>query len=246
MDRVIYLAMTGAKYAMQQQATTAHNLANATTTGYKADVNSFRAVPVFSEALATRAYVADSTVGSNFAPGAIQQTGRDLDVAVNGRGWIAVQTDDGTEAYTRAGSLQINANGLLQTRSGMNVLGDGGPIAIPPDTQITISKDGTISAVQPDTLAAVNVVGRIKLVNPQDSELEKSTDGLFRLRNGGAAAPDNAVVLESGSLEASNVNVADTLVTMISQARHFDLQVKLIQNVDNNARQANQILNLNA
>lgn len=147
MDRLIYTAMTGAKHILEQQATTAHNLANATTTGFKAQVDSFRAVPVLGDGLPTRAFVVDATVGTDYKAGSIQQTGRDLDVAVEGPGWIAVQRADGSEGYTRNGSLKINENGQLQTESGMNVMGDGGPISIPPNVIISIGGDGTISAV---------------------------------------------------------------------------------------------------
>jgi flagellar basal-body rod protein FlgF len=137
MDRLIYTAMTGAKHIMEQQANVSHNLANATTTGFRAQLDSFRAVPVISEGLPTRAFVVDSTVGTDFAPGALQQTGRALDVAVQGKGWIAVQMPDGSEAYTRHGNLQLSENGILQTHSGLPVLGDGGPISLPPDLTVS-------------------------------------------------------------------------------------------------------------
>lgn len=247
MDRLIYIAMTGAKHTMWQQASTAHNLANAATTGYKAEANAFRALPVQGDGLPTRAFVVDSTTGADLSSGAIQQTGRDLDVAVQGKGWIAVQTADGSEAYTRNGSLQISPNGILQNRSGLNVLGDGGTIAIPPDTDITVGKDGTISTVPTgQTLTAVATVGRIKLVNPPEADLVKGSDGLFRLQSGQTAPADAKVSLLSGSLEGSNVSVVDALVSMISLGRQFDLQMKLLQNVQANDGKASQLLNLNA
>ncbi|MGH8808027.1 MAG: flagellar basal body rod protein FlgF, partial [Noviherbaspirillum sp.] len=151
MDRLIYTAMTGAKQIMEQQATVSNNLANATTTGFRAQLDSFRAVPVVSEGLATRSFVVDATVGSDFRAGAIQQTGRALDVAVQGDGWIAVERADGSEGYTRHGSLKLNENGVLQTQSGLNVMGDGGPITVPPDVVMTIAKDGTISTIPSGT-----------------------------------------------------------------------------------------------
>lgn len=247
MDRLIYIAMTGAKHTMWQQASTAHNLANATTTGYKAEANAFRALPVQGDGLPTRAFVVDSTTGADLSSGAIQQTSRDLDVAVQGKGWIAVQTADGSEAYTRNGSLQISPNGILQNRSGLNVLGDGGTIAIPPDTDITVGKDGTISTVPTgQTLTAVATVGRIKLVNPPEADLVKGSDGLFRLQSGQTAPADAKVSLLSGSLEGSNVSVVDALVSMISLGRQFDLQMKLLQNAQANDGKASQLLNLNA
>src|SRR5262245_53806053 len=129
MDRMIYVAASGAKQAMSQQATVAHNLANVTTNGFRAEISAFRAVPLRGEAAPTRVFVVDSTRGADFTPGSIQHTGRDLDIAVQGQGWIAVQDADGREAYTRAGSLETNENGVLQTRSKRPVLGDGGPIS---------------------------------------------------------------------------------------------------------------------
>lgn len=247
MDRLIYIAMTGAKHTMWQQASTAHNLANATTTGYKAEANAFRALPVQGDGAPTRAFVVDSTTGADLSSGAIQQTGRDLDVAVQGKGWIAVQTADGSEAYTRNGSLQISPNGILRNRSGLNILGDGGTIAIPPDTDITVGKDGTISTVPTgQSLTAVATVGRIKLVNPPEVDLVKGSDGLFRLKSGQAAPADAQVSLLSGSLEGSNVSVVDALVSMISLGRQFDLQMKLLQSAEANAGKASQLLNMNA
>lgn len=247
MDKLIYIAMAGAKHTLWQQAAVTHNLANAATTGYRAETNAFRALPVFGEGSPTRAFVVDSTTGANFAPGAIQHTGRDLDVAVQGGGWVAVQTPDGGEAYTRNGSLQIGPNGQLQTRNGLTVLGDSGPIAIPPDTDITVAKDGTISTVPiGQNLNAVSAVGRIKLVNPAETDLVRGADGLFRVQSGSAVPADAGVTLISGALETSNVNVVDALVGMISLARQFDMQIKLLQSAESNATKASQVMNLNA
>jgi len=246
MDRLIYIAMTGAKHALWQQASTAHNLANVTTTGYRAETNAFRALPVFGEGAKTRAFVVDSTTGADFSPGVIQQTGRDLDMAVQGKGWIAVQAADGSEAYTRNGSFQINANGVLQTRNGQNVLGDGGPISIPPDNDITVAKDGTISAIPTgQTLTSVTAVGRVKLVNPPEADLVKGEDGLFRLKSGQPAPADANVMLAANSLESSNVNMVEAMVNMITHARSFDMQTKLVTNAQSNDAKAGQILNLN-
>lgn len=246
MDRLIYVAMTGAAQTLGQQAVTAHNLANAATTGYRAETSAFRAVPVYGEGSPTRAFVADSTPGANFTPGAIQQTGHDLDVAVQGQGWVAVQLENGAEAYTRNGSLRVGANGLLQTRSGLNVLGDGGPIAIPPDSAITIGNDGTISAAQAGQGSkSLAVVGRIKLVNPEESQLVRGGDGLFRLLGGGEAQADSKVGILSGALEGSNVNAVEAMVNLIGLARQFEMQMKLLQNAENNSRDASRILSVN-
>ncbi|MBY0267911.1 MAG: flagellar basal-body rod protein FlgF [Burkholderiales bacterium] len=243
MDRLIYVAMSGAKQTMLQQATVANNLANVTTTGFRAQQVALRAAPVIGEGLPTRAFVVDSTPGADFRQGAIQHTGRDLDVAIEGRGWIAVQAADGTEAYTRAGSLEISGNGVLQTRGGLSVMGDGGPISVPPDTRVTVGRDGTVSTVpegnRPNQVAAL---GRIKLVNPEESQLIRGSDGLFRMREGGAAAADPQVRMVGAALEGSNVNAVDAMVTMIALARQFDMQIKMMQNAEGNDRQASQIL----
>jgi len=246
MDRLIYTAMTGAKHALEQQATTSHNLANAATTGFRAQIDQFRAVPVQGAILPTRAFVVDSTTGSDFRSGVIQQTGRDLDVAVQGDGWISVQAADGSEAYTRNGSLKMDENGVLQTHDGLNVMGDGGPLSIPPGRNIAIAKDGTISLV-PDGSAATGLtsVGRLKLVNPPAADLVRGDDGLFRLKDGQAADADSKVTLVSGALESSNVNVVDAMVNMISLARAFDMNMKLLQHAENNDSKASQLLSMN-
>lgn len=244
MDRMIYTAMTGAKHILEQQATTAHNLANATSTGFKAQVDSFRAVPVIGEGMPTRAFVVDATVGADFNPGPIQATNRDLDVAIQGKGWLTVQRADGSEGYTRNGSLKVSENGLLQTASGLTVMGDGGPISIPPDVTISIAKDGTVSSVSNGTLPGPsNAIGRLKLVNPPEADLTRSGDGLFVTKNGSAEVDANVNVV-SGALEGSNVNVVDAMVTMISLARQFETQMKLVQSAENNANKASQLLSM--
>ena len=246
MDRLIYTAMTGAKHAFLQQAGVAHNLANASTTGYRAMEHRFRAVPNQGDGAATRAFVVDASVANVFDQGPMLATGRPLDVALQGDGWMSVETPDGGEAYTRAGNLQINTNGQLQTASGLNVLGDGGPIAIPPDNSVTIAPDGTVSAVPlfgaPNNVA---VVGRIKLVNPPAAELVRGDDGLFRTQTGEPAPLDENVKLASETLEGSNVNPVDAMVNMISLARQFEMQIKMLQTADANASKASQILSMN-
>lgn len=245
MDRMIYTAMTGAKHILNQQETNSHNLANATSTGFRAQIDSFRAMPVVGESMTTRTMVVDSTVGTDMRPGAIQPTGRDLDVAIQGRGWFAVLRPDGSEAYTRNGSFKVDENGQLLTASGMNVQGDGGPISIPPDSTISIAADGTVSATSLATpSAAPNVVGRLKLVNPDDVSMIRGDDGLFTTGNGDADA-DAVVRVVQGSLESSNVNVIEAMVNMISLARSFDSQMKLMQTAENNDNKASQIFNLN-
>jgi flagellar basal-body rod protein FlgF len=245
MDRMIYTAMTGAKHILEQQATTAHNLANATSTGFKSQVDSFRAVPVIGDTLATRAFVVDATVGADFNPGPIQSTNRELDVAIQGKGWLVVQRQDGSEGYTRNGSLKVSENGVLQTASGLTVMGDGGPISIPPDVKISIAKDGTVSSVSTNTLPGPsNSIGRLKLVNPPETNLVRAEDGVFVTKDGNPAEVDANVNVVSGSLEASNVNVIDAMVTMISLARQFETQMKLVQSAENNANKAAQLFSL--
>jgi flagellar basal-body rod protein FlgF len=245
MDRMIYTAMTGAKHILEQQATTAHNLANATSTGFKSQVDSFRAVPVIGNGLATRAFVVDATVGADFNPGAIQSTNRDLDVAVQGKGWLVAQRADGSEGYTRNGSFKVSENGILQTSAGLTVMGDGGPISIPPDVAVTIAKDGTVSTVSNNTKPGPSsVLGRLKLVNPPEENLIRTEDGLFATKNGTPAEVDANVNVVSGALESSNVNVVDAMVSMISLARQFEMQMKLVQSAENNANKAAQLLSL--
>lgn len=245
MDRLIYTAMTGAKHILEQQATTSHNLANSTTTGFRAQLDSFRAVPVISEGLPTRAFVVDATVGTDFSTGSMQNTGRDLDVAIQGKGWLVVQGEDGTEKLTRHGSLKVSENGILQTQSGLNVVGDGGPITIPPEVTIAIAKDGTISSIPMGTKPnAVQVIGRLKLVNPPEANLIRDGDGLFKTIDGNPPDVDAAVSVAGGMLEGSNVNVVESMVTMINLARSFEMQMKLLSNAESNATKASQILAL--
>jgi flagellar basal-body rod protein FlgF len=246
MDRLIYTAASGAKHILEQQATTANNLANVTTTGFRAQIDSFRAVPVVAEGMPTRAFVVNATVGSDFATGPLQMTGRDLDVAVRGKGWLAVQMPDGSEAYTRHGGLQMNENGLLQTARGLAVQGDGGPITIPPETTVSIGGDGTISTIATSTKpGAPTVLGRLKLVNPPEQDLVRGDDGMFRLKDGSTAQADPLVAVAGGALEGSNVSPVDSMVTMIALARSFETQMTLIKNAENNAAKATQILALN-
>jgi flagellar basal-body rod protein FlgF len=246
MDRLIYTAMTGARHILDQQATTSNNLANANSTGFRAQIDSFRAVPVVSEGLPTRAFVVDSTVGANFEQGAIEHTGRAMDVAVQNSGWIAVQAADGSEAYTRNGSLQTDQNGMLQTSNGLLIQGETGPIAVPPQVSVSIASDGTVGTISTDAQAGPSqVLGRIKLVNPPEQSLVRGADGLFRPKDGSTANADASVKLTPGALESSNVNPVEAMVSMISLARSFETQMSLLKNAENNAAKASQILALN-
>ncbi len=243
MDRLIYTAMSGAKSMLDRQAVVANNLANISTAGYRADVSLYRAIPVDGQGLPTRTSVAQSTPGTDFSSGTLIQTGRALDVAVTGSGWIAVQAADGSEAYTRAGSFDISADGTLVTKGGQNVLGDGGPIAVPPNTTVSIGRDGTVSGVptQPPR-TAVTVLGRIKLVDPDESSLKKGDDGLFRMKDGSTADQSETVRVTGGAVEGSNVNPAAAMVDMIGLARQFEMQMKLMPTGEENDKQATQLL----
>ncbi len=243
MDRLIYTAMTGAAQTMNRQAAVAHNLANVATSGYRAEEHRLRAVRVQSEALPTRHFVVDASTHTNFESGPLQHTGRGLDVALKGPGWVALAMPDGTEAYTRAGSLMLDVNGVLQTRHGIPVQGDGGVITIPPDEKISIGDDGSVSTVpQSGAQNIANAIGRIKLVNPPTAQLVRGGDGLFRLPDGAAAPLDPNVKLASGYLEGSNVNAAEQMVSMISLARQFEMQVRLLSTAQSNDQSASQIL----
>jgi flagellar basal-body rod protein FlgF len=245
MDKLIYTAMSGASQVLQQQATVSENLANTNTPGFRAALSTFRAVPLVGEGLPTRIFVVDSTPGSDLTPAAFQPTGRALDVAINGTGWIAVQGADGKEAYTRNGSFQISPNGVLQTRTGLSVMGESGPVTIPPSTQITFAKDGTISTIPEGSQAnSITVVGRLKVVNPPAEQMERGGDGLFRLKDGSTAPADANTEVIAGNLEGSNVNTVEMMVNMISLARKFDMQMKMLTTADNNAKQASSIMSI--
>ncbi|HTP39373.1 MAG TPA: flagellar basal-body rod protein FlgF [Steroidobacteraceae bacterium] len=243
MDRLVYVAMSGAKETLRAQAVNNHNLANASTTGFKADLSAFQTRSVVGDGLPSRAYAVDSSVGWDSTAGALEQTGRDLDVAVQGKGWIAVQAPDGTEAYTRAGDLHVDPSGVLMTGTGHVVLGDSGPVTIPPNTALAVGGDGSISVVPVGQEAkTMATVARIKLVNPPDATLERGEDGLFRTSNGVPAESDATVRLASGVLETSNVNVAAAMTNMIELARNYELQVKAIRTAESDAESATKLL----
>lgn len=248
MNKLIYTAMTGATQALEQQATTAQNLANANTNGFRAQIDSFQAIPVTGPAeFKTRTQVSNATVGTHFLAGPINQTGSDLDIALQGPGWLAVRAEDGSEAYTRNGALQMSPTGILITQSGLQVLGEGGPITIPPDSKLVVGKDGTLSSLVPGLVpATVNVLGRLKLVNPPPNDLVRGDDGLFRLASGGVAPLDPNLHVISGALEGSNVNLVDSMVRMVNLARSYDTQISMIKTAQEMANKASQIMNLNA
>ena len=238
MDRMIYLSMAAAKATMHRQEVVSHNLANVSTNGFRAELAAFRAVPVRGDGASSRVYALESTVGYSNAPGTVQTTGRPLDVAVKGNSWLAVQALDGTEAYTRAGALEVNAEGVLTDVQGRPVVGDGGPLTIPANAVVEVASDGTVSAKvgreRPQPL------GRLKLVTPE-AALQRGTDGLFRAAEGDLAA-DPAARLQSGALEGSNVNAVESMVAMIAAARQFEQQMKALQTAEQKEQSATKLL----
>lgn len=234
MDKLLYIAMSGAKQNMQALSVTANNLANAKTTGFKADLANARAMQAFGEGMPTRVFSTTERAGQNFDSGALITTGRDLDIAIQNGGWLAVQTKDGNEAYTRNGQLKLNDNGTLETSSGDLVIGENGPVSLPlPIDNISISDDGTI-VIQPSGApsSVQEEVGRFKLVNPDSRLLEKGNDGLFRRKDGNNEPADITVKVASGVLESSNVNPIGEMTDMIALQRQFEMQLKMIKTAE--------------
>ena len=238
MDRMIYLSMSGAKATMQRQDTLANNLANVSTPGFRAELQAFRAVPVLGSGASTRVYSLETTTGYDASPGAITATGRNLDVAAKGNSWLTVQALDGTEAYTRGGALEVSADGTLTTRSGLPVMGDGGPLQVPPNAAVSIGADGTVSAKGSD--GKNSAIGKLKLVTPE-TPLTRGDDGLFRGADGDLSADDTARV-QDGALEGSNVSAVESMVAMIAAARQFEAQMKMIQTAEADEKAASQLL----
>lgn len=245
MDKLVYVAMTGAREALRAQATVSHNIANATTTGFRALQQVLESAPVAGDGFDSRVNVIAEPGAWDTTPGIPIATGRDLDVAIRGDGWIAVQTGDGQEAYTRAGNLRVTPAGLLETAAGQLVLGDGGPISLPPYQKLQISEDGLVSVVpqgsQPNAIAQV---ARIKLVNPAEADMVQFAPGLFRTVSGELPPADPEVRLDTGRLEASNVNMAESLVQMIEIARSYEMQIRAMNTAEQNDELAAQLMRM--
>ena len=239
MDRLIYVAMGGAKAALERQDVLANNLANVSTTGFRAELEAFRAVPVRGDGASTRVYALESTVGYDSSAGVVQSTGRSLDVAARGDAWFAVQALDGTEAYTRAGAFEVNADGLLVTPAGLPVQGDGGPITVPPNASVEIASDGTVTTTVGNNKP--QQAGTLKMVTPE-AALTRGTDGLFRSADGADLPTDPTARLQSGALEGSNVSAVSTMVAMISAARQFEQQMKMLQTQQQTEQSATRLL----
>lgn len=245
MDRIIYTAMTGASAAANRQQVLSNNLANVSTNGFRAEMATFRAVPIKGEGLNTRAFALEATATHLDTPGAMAATGRNLDIAAQGNAYFAIQGLDGVEAYTRAGALQVSATGNLVGHSGLPMLdGGGAPITVPNNAQVSIAADGTVSAKVPGQ--AAQQLGRLKMVTPgENGRLARGNDGLFRSTTGAPLDQDQAARLADGVLEGSNVNAVEAMVGMISVARQFEVQMKMLQNAEKNDQTASQLLSLN-
>lgn len=244
MDRLIYTAMSGANAAANRQSVLSNNLANASTNGFRAELSTYRAVPLRGEGATTRVFAVEATAGYMDRPGPAQRTDRALDAMTSGNSWFAVQGLDGTEAYTRNGHFEVSAEGALQTSNGLPVLSSGGaPITVPVGAQVSIGNDGTISAQvgsQPS-----NAVGRLKLATPTaDDRLRRGEDGLFRAESGDPLSNDETAHVNAGSVEGSNVNTVETMVGMIQTARQFETQMRLLQTAESNDRSAAQLLGM--
>jgi flagellar basal-body rod protein FlgF len=240
---MVFAAMTGARSAVGQLAVTANNLANAATPGFKEQVAAFRAVPMGGDGANTRAFVLDTTPGSYFSAGRLEATGAPLDVAIQDQGFLVVQRPDGTEGLTRNGRLTVDSQGIIRGVLGYTLLGETGPITLPPNSLPNIASDGTVSII--DAVSSQpQVIGKLRLVNPPAKELTRSDDGLFSARRDENTTFDRSVRVAQGFLEGSNVNVASAMISMVSQQRLFDMNMKTIQNADLNARSANGIMSL--
>ena len=246
MDKMLWVAMSGAKENMNAVAVRANNLANANTTGFKADLQQARAMQAFGEGLPTRVFAMTESPGQNFAAGALQTTGRNMDVAIKDQGWIAVQDQNGNERYTRNGSLEVGTDGLLKNSKGNTIIGDNGPIFVPqPVDKLTIGSNGNVS-IRPMGAPenVMEVIGRIKLVNPPNGNIEKGTDGLFKLKDDQVALADANVKLQIGALESSNVNSVEEMTSMIALQRQYEMNVKLMKTADENAQRSESLMRI--
>ncbi len=246
MDNLLYIAMSGAKENMNALAVRSNNLANATTVGFKADLQQARAMQAFGDGLPTRVFAMSESPSQNFDAGEIKVTENELDIAIRGDGWFAVQDAKGAEAYTRAGNLKISAEGILQDAEGRPVLSEGGPIELPlPLNKLEVTEDGTVMVLPLGAPAAGMVeAGRIKLVNPARTDIQKGNDGLFRRKDGAVAEVDPLVTVIGGAIEGSNVNAVGEMSYLIALQRQYELQVKMMKTAEDMDRQHNQLLRI--
>lgn len=246
MDRLVYTALTGLRSQMAAQSTIANNIANASTTGYRADRVSFDRL-VLTGGLETRQLAAEEVDDFDRRAGTIVQTARPLDVAVTSDSWIAVQATDGSEAYTRRGDLSVAASGVLETGDGFPVMGSGGPITVPPYQSISIADDGTVSIVPAGgDPTQPQVIDKIKLASPEGSQTAKGLDNLLHVKGGGVLPEDLDGKLASGALEQSNVNLTQALVDMIENQRSYEVQASLLKEAKNMDESAASLMRMPA
>lgn len=245
MDKMLYLSMTGAAQSMAAQNIHANNLANVDTVGFKADYAQAISFPVHGDTFPSRVYALSESAGVDYEQGSLISTGRDLDIAIEGEGWLAVTDAQGNEAFTRSGELFVEASGFVKTRTGLNVMGNAGPLILPEFEKIEIGADGTVSVRAlgqgPEGLAAVD---RIKLVNPDLSDLQKGADGLFRRKDGLVEPPEASVRVVTGALEGSNVNAVESMLAVLSAARSFEMQVKMMNKAEEMDQASARLLHL--
>ena len=246
MDKLIYVAMTGAAHIDRAQTLHSNNLANVGTTGFRADLAQARSVQVYGDGFKGRVYALTEQPGSDFKQGPLMQTGRDLDTAITGDGFFAVQGSDGKEAYSRSGDFTVDSTGALRDGAGRQVLGDGGPISLPAYDALYIGSDGSVT-IQPEGQGpeALVQLDRIKLVKPDRGALSKGDDGLLHASGGAPLASSPDVRLESGMLESSNVNAVNEMTSILELARQFDLEVRLMKSAEQNDEAATQLLQVN-
>ena len=244
MDHLIYTAMSGANASAHRQAVLSNNLANASTNGFRAELSTFRAVPVRGDGASTRVLALGATAGHLDTPGSAQRTGRSLDAMTTGNAWFSVQALDGAESYTRNGSFEVAADGTLKTSGGLTVLNDGGsPISVPAGAEVAIGFDGNLSAKVGKQ--SPTGIGRLKLITPTaEDPLKRGTDGLFRATSGDPLPNDTNARVQVGALEGSNVNPIETMVGMIQTARQFETQMRLLQTAESNDRSADKLLSM--
>ncbi|PAA31509.1 flagellar biosynthesis protein FlgF [Pseudomonas fragi] len=245
MDKYLYVAMTGASQNALAQKAHANNLANISTNGFQRDLEQARSMPVFGDSFPARAFALTERPATDFSPGALVETGRDLDVAVSGDGWLAVQAPDGSEAYVRTASMNVDALGILRAGNGMPIMGNGGPIAVPPQQQIEVGEDGTISIrAQGEGPRVMAQVDRIKLVQPDLKTMSKGLDGLIHTSDGQPAPADANVRVTSGFLEASNVNAVDEMTSVLALSKQFELHIKMMNTAKEDDQAMTRVLSI--
>ena len=245
MDKYLYVAMTGASQNALAQKAHANNLANISTNGFQRDLEQARSMPVFGDSFPARAFALSERPATDFTPGALVETGRDLDVAVSGDGWLAVQAPDGSEAYVRTASMNVDALGILRAGNGMPIMGNGGPIAVPPQQQIEVGEDGTISIrAQGEGPRVMAQVDRIKLVQPDLKTMSKGLDGLIHTNDGQPAPADANVQVVSGFLEASNVNAVDEMTSVLALSKQFELHIKMMNTAKEDDQAMTRVLSI--